>query len=94
MIVKIYELWRVKMDEKKVREIVLDLLEEICGDDIIREDLDINLLEEDLIDSLDYTELLIGIEENTGVLMAPSELTREEMDTPSKIIAQVMKRIC
>lgn len=93
MIVKIYELWRVKMDEKKVREIVLDLLEEICGDDIIREDLDINLLEEDLIDSLDYTELLIGIEENTGVLMAPSELTREAMDTPSKIIAQVMKRI-
>ncbi len=81
------------MDEKKVREIILDLLEKICGDDIIREDLDINLLEEDLIDSLDYTELLIEIEENTGVIMAPSELTRDEMDTPNKIVAQVMKRI-
>lgn len=81
------------MEERQVREIVLDLLEEICGDDVIREDLDINLLEEDLIDSLDYTELLIGIEENTGVIMAPSELRRDEMDTPNKIIAQVMKRI-
>jgi len=81
------------MEENKVREIVLDLLEEICGDDIVREDLDIDLLEEDLIDSLDYTELLIGIEEHTGVIMAPSELRRDEMDTPNKIVAQVMKRI-
>lgn len=81
------------MDVMKVREIVLDLLEEICGDDVVREDLDINLLEEDLIDSLDYTELLIGIEDKTGVVMAPSELKREEMDTPAKIIHQVMKRV-
>lgn len=81
------------MDEKKVTEIVLDLLEEICGDDIVREDMDIDLLEEDLIDSLDYTELLIGIEEKTGVIMAPSELRRDEMDTPNKIVAQVMRRI-
>lgn len=81
------------MDEMKVREIVLDLLEEICGDNAVREDLNINLLEEDLIDSLDYTELLIGIEDKTGVVMAPSELKREEMDTPAKIIYQVMKRV-
>lgn len=81
------------MDEMKVREIVLGLLEEICGDDAVREDLNINLLEEDLIDSLDYTELLIGIEDKTGVVMAPSELKREEMDTPAKIIYQVMKRV-
>ena len=81
------------MEENKVREIVLELLEEICGDDVVREDLDIDLLEEDLIDSLDYTELLIGIEEKTGVIMAPSELRRDEMDTPNKIISQVMKRI-
>ena len=34
---------------------------------------DINLLDEDLIDSLDYTELLVGIEEALSVTMAPSE---------------------
>lgn len=80
-------------NEKNVREVIYELLEEICGDDVIRHEPDINLLEEDLIDSLDYTELLIGIEERIGLLMAPSELTREEMDTPNKIIAQVMKRL-
>lgn len=79
--------------ENKVVETVLNLLEEICGDDVVRVDMDINLLEEDLIDSLDYTELLVGIEEALGVVMAPSELKREEMDTPNKIIEQVMKRM-
>ncbi|MCI7148059.1 MAG: D-alanine--poly(phosphoribitol) ligase subunit DltC [Candidatus Fimisoma sp.] len=79
--------------KQKVIDTVLNLLEEICGDDVIRSDMDINLLEEDLIDSLDYTELLVGIEDALGVVMAPSELKREEMDTPNKIIEQVMKRI-
>ncbi len=79
--------------ENKVVETVLNLLEEICGDDVVRVDMDINLLEEDLIDSLDYTELLVGIEEALGIVMAPSELKREEMDTPNKIIEQVMKRM-
>lgn len=80
-------------NEKNVREVIYELLEEICGDDVVRHEPDINLLEEDLIDSLDYTELLIGIEERIGLLMAPSELAREDMDTPNKIIAQVMKRL-
>ena len=79
--------------KQKVIDTVLNLLEEICGDDVIRSDMDINLLEEDLIDSLDYTELLVGLEDALGVVMAPSELKREEMDTPNKIIEQVMKRI-
>ncbi len=79
--------------ENKVKETILDLLEEICGDDCVRTELDINLLEEDLIDSLDYTELLVGIEDALGIVMAPSELKREEMDTPNKIIQQVLKRI-
>ena len=79
--------------ELKAREAVLALLTEICGDDAVREDPDVNLLEEDLIDSLDYTELLVGIEDELGITMAPSEFTREQMDTPNKIIAQVLLRL-
>ena len=58
-----------------------DILEELCGDEIVREDPDINLLDEDLMDSMDYTELLIEIEEAFGVVIAPSEVTREEMNS-------------
>ncbi|ETJ98871.1 D-alanine--poly(phosphoribitol) ligase, subunit 2 [Eubacterium nodatum ATCC 33099] len=76
-----------------MEEKILDILEEICGDEVVKEDRDINLLEEDLMDSLDYTELLIAIEDNFDVVIAPSEITREEMDTPNKIINVVRSRM-
>ncbi|MDO4481641.1 MAG: D-alanine--poly(phosphoribitol) ligase subunit 2 [Bacillota bacterium] len=76
-----------------MEEIILKMLADICGDEIVMEDADINLLENDLMDSLDYTELLVGIEEKLGVIIAPSELTREEMKTPNRIISQVKARM-
>lgn len=79
--------------EHKMREKLLVMIEELCGDEIVREDPDIDLLEEGLIDSLDYIELLLWIEEAFGLKMSPSELTREEMATPNRIIAVVEKRL-
>lgn len=76
-----------------MEEKILDILEDICGDEIVKEDRDINLLDEDLMDSLDYTELLIAIEDNFDVVIAPSEVTRDEMDTPNKIINVVKSRM-
>jgi D-alanine--poly(phosphoribitol) ligase subunit 2 len=76
-----------------MEERLLDLLEDICGDEVVKENPDIDLIEEDLMDSLDYTELLIAIEENFNVVIAPSEVTREQMSTPNKIIAQIKSRM-
>ena len=76
-----------------MREKLLVMIEELCGDEIVRENPDIDLLEEGLIDSLDYIELLLWIEEAFGLKMSPSELTREEMATPNRIIAVVEKRL-
>ena len=76
-----------------MEEKVLDLLVDLCRDEIVRENPDINLLDEELIDSLDYTELLVNIEEAFGIVMSPSEFTREQMDTPAKIIEQVRARL-
>ena len=72
---------------------ILDILKNICGDEIVKENLDINLLEEDLIDSLDYVTLLLDIQDEFGVVLSPSEFTREEMDTPNKIIETLSKRL-
>ncbi|WP_329887515.1 D-alanine--poly(phosphoribitol) ligase subunit DltC [Pseudoramibacter faecis] len=76
-----------------MEEEILAILEELCGDEVVREDLDINLTEEDLLDSLDYAELLTEIESTFGIVISPSEVAREDMDTPNKIIAQVKKRL-
>lgn len=72
---------------------ILNILENICGNEIVKENLDINLLEEDLINSLDYVTLFLDIQDEFGVVLSPSEFTREEMDTPNKIIETLSKRL-
>ena len=76
-----------------MRDKLLDIIENICGDEIVKENPDINLLEGDLIDSLDYVSLLLDIQDEYGVVLSPSEFTREQMDTPNKIIETVSARI-
>ncbi|MGX7112647.1 D-alanine--poly(phosphoribitol) ligase subunit DltC [Gemella cuniculi] len=76
-----------------LREEVLDMLEEICEDEIVKEDLDINMKEEGLMDSLAFVEMLVKIEENFGVNIAPTEVTYEDIDTPNKVINYLENRI-
>ena len=75
-----------------MKDRILDILAELCADDIVKEDLDIDLREESLIDSLDYIELLAQIEEEFGLVLSPSGLTREEMSTPRKILKTISDR--
>jgi D-alanine--poly(phosphoribitol) ligase subunit 2 len=53
----------------------------------------VDLFEEDILDSLTAIELLVALEENFGVSIAPTELEREEMNTVNKVIARVGERI-
>lgn len=76
-----------------MEEKLLEILAEICEDEVVKEDPDINIDEEGLIDSLGYMELLVDIEEEFGVVIAPAEYSREEMDTPAKIIAVVKSKM-
>ena len=83
---------REKGDYKWTQWIFLkffEIIEKVCEDDSIREDLTMNLFAEDLLDSLSFVELLVELEDNLGVVISPSEVTREDMDTPEKIIALV-----
>ena len=70
-----------------------DNYEEIYEDEVVREDLDINLKEEGLMDSLAFVEMLVRIEENFGLSIAPTEVTYEEIDTPNKVISYIENRL-
>lgn len=76
-----------------MEEKMLDLLVEICEDEIVRENRQIELFESGLIDSLAFAELLFDIEDTFGVIIAPSEIDRKEIDTPDKLISMVKKRM-
>ena len=75
-----------------IKEQVLEMLEEICEDEVVREDLDINMREEGLMDSLAFVEMLVKIEEIFGLSIAPTEVTYEEIDTPNKVISYIENR--
>ena len=72
---------------------LLNILAEICEDDIVKENLDIDLFETDLLDSLGFVQLLVDLEDNFGVTIAPSEVTRDDFRTPQKIIDYITGRI-
>ena len=75
-----------------MEERILEILEEICEDEVVYEDKDINLKEEGLMDSLAFVELLVRLEE-FGIEVAPTEVTYEEIDAPNKIIKCVSERV-
>ena len=72
---------------------MLDILEEVCGDDEVRVRRDEDLFALDLLDSMGAIELLVDIEEAFGVVIAPTEVERFEMNTVNLIIYQVESRL-
>lgn len=76
----------------ELQEKVLDILAEICEDDCVRQDLSLPLLENDLLDSLAVVELLVELESAFGIVLSPSEVTREDIGTPQKIIDLVRQK--
>ena len=76
-----------------VAERMLDLIEAVCDDEVIREERDIDLFKAGLLDSMAAIELLVGIESEFGVVIAPTAVEREEMNSVNKIIHQVEIRV-
>ncbi len=75
-----------------MREQILDLIAEVCEDESVRENLDLDLFESELMDSLAFAELIFGLEDHFGIVISPSEIKREDMNTPRKILAEAEAR--
>ncbi len=76
-----------------MEEKILKILESICGTDEVREDKDINLFENGLLDSLGVIELILEIETELGIAIQPTEIERKDIDTPNKIIGYLEARV-
>lgn len=74
-------------------EKVLDIFEEVTGTDEIREDLDIDLFEAGLLDSLGIIEVLLKIEEVFEIKLQPTDLERKDMATANNLVAFLEKYI-
>ncbi len=68
-----------------MHEKLLDIMEEVCDDKIVREDPDLNLFEEGLLDSLAIVEVLVAIEDEFGIRLSPTEYENDDLSTVRKI---------
>lgn len=72
-------------------EKVLDIFEEVTGTDEIREDLDLDLFEAGLLDSLGIIEVLLKIEDIFDIKLQPTDLERSDMATANNLVAFLEK---
>jgi D-alanine--poly(phosphoribitol) ligase subunit 2 len=72
---------------------VLSALETITRTSEVRRDLDIDLFELDLLDSLGVVELMVMLSDELGLELSPAEIERSEWATPRKIVAYVENRL-
>ncbi len=75
-----------------MKEQVLDILAEICETDDVKTDLEQELFESGLLDSLGFAEFLVELEDQLDIVISPSEVERDDIDTPAKILALVESR--
>ena len=75
-----------------MREKILELLAEICEDDSVLTDEEQELFASGMLDSLGFAEFLVELEERFGIVIAPSEVERTQVDTPRKILDVAMER--
>lgn len=72
-----------------MKDTVLDILVDIIGSDEILQDLDTELYNSGILDSMATVQMLLELQMQCGIEVPVSEFEREEWDTPNKIIAKV-----
>lgn len=75
--------------EEKVMEIIYNA----CDDKVIYKNKDMNLFETGLLDSMEFIELLITLEEEFDIEIEPAEISKDKMSTSNQLIKFIRRKI-
>ncbi|HJZ48331.1 MAG TPA: D-alanine--poly(phosphoribitol) ligase subunit DltC [Roseiflexaceae bacterium] len=76
-----------------ISERVLTILESVAERDDLRQDIDIQLYDEHILDSLKTVELMIALSEAFNIEIAPASFERAQWSTPRLISAYVEQAV-
>lgn len=76
-----------------IRESVIEIFEEILGSDEIRDNQDLDMFENEMLDSLAIIEVLLGIEDKLNLSLQPTDLERKDMATVNNLVDFLKERI-
>lgn len=68
------------------KEKVLQVIAEVCQDDVVKEELDLDLFDSGLIDSFGTVELLFQFEDQLNITVPITEFDRDTWNTPNAIV--------
>ncbi|PCR98670.1 D-alanine--poly(phosphoribitol) ligase subunit DltC [Lactococcus fujiensis] len=71
---------------------VLEIIERVAETDEFREDLDMDLFEEGILDSMKAIMLIVELENAFDVSLPPSEMDREDWNTAHKIVQRIKEK--
>jgi D-alanine--poly(phosphoribitol) ligase subunit 2 len=72
---------------------VLAVLAEVAETDEVRTNLDLELYELQILDSMKTVQLIVALGQEMGVEISPAEFEREAWATPRKLIEDVLRRL-
>ena len=75
-----------------ITELVLDELAKATGNEEVRDDLDLALFDEGILDSLATVELIVAFGDTLHIDLTPAQVDRRTWATPRKIIADLEDR--
>ena len=78
---------------ENLKELALEILENACETDEIREDLDLDLFEAGLMDSMASVAVLLELEEKCSISLLPTDIDKEDISTVNNFIHFLEKQL-
>lgn len=76
-----------------LKEKVIEIFEEVLDTDEIRDNTNLDMFENELLDSMAIIEVLLGIEEKIGITLQPTDLERSDMATVENLVKYLETRV-
>lgn len=68
---------------------VIEILVEVCGDETIRQNTEIDLIENDILDSFAFIELMARLEEEFNIELQPTQINPDSWRTVKSIVGLI-----
>lgn len=76
-----------------MNEKIYEIIENVAGTDEFREDVDMDLFEEGILDSMKAMMLIVELEGEFDVSLPPSEMDRNDWNTAAKIVQRIEEKV-
>ena len=76
-----------------MKDQILDILASVAETEEVKNQPDLALYDLQILDSMKTVELIVALGREVGVEVSPAEFDREAWATPSKLVADIEKRL-